>query len=36
MDKYTSFQSMANYTGVGYAFERNGDLKMRKSITSIH
>lgn len=30
MDKYTSFQSMANYTGVGYAFERNGDFENAK------
>lgn len=27
LDQYTSFQSFANYTGVAYAFERNGDFK---------
>ncbi len=30
LDKYTSFQSFANYTGVAYAFERNGDFKNAK------
>lgn len=30
LDKYTSFQSMANYTGVAYAFERNGDFENAK------
>lgn len=30
MDKYISFQSIANYTGVAYAFERNGDFQNAK------
>lgn len=30
MSKYTSFRTMANYTGVAYAFERNGDFTNAK------
>jgi len=30
MDKYSSFRTLANYTGVGYAFERNGDFNNAK------
>jgi len=26
LDKYSSFRSFANYTGIAYAFERNGDF----------
>jgi len=27
LDTYTSFRTMANYTGIAYAFERNGDFE---------
>ncbi len=27
LDKYSSFRSFANYTGIAYAFERNGDFE---------
>lgn len=30
LDKYTSFRSFANYTGIAYAFERNGDFTNAK------
>lgn len=30
LKKYTSFQSFANYTGIAYAFERNGDFTNAK------
>lgn len=30
LSKYTSFQSMPNYTGVAYAYERNGDFTNAK------
>ena len=30
LEKYSSFQSFANYTGIAYAFERNGDFDNAK------
>ncbi|MBL7729818.1 MAG: CHAT domain-containing protein [Chitinophagaceae bacterium] len=30
LEKYTSYRSLANYTGVAYAFERNGDFDNAK------
>lgn len=30
LDKYKSFQNYANYTGIAYAFERNGDFTNAK------
>lgn len=30
LEQYTSFQNFPNYTGIAYAFERNGDFKNAK------
>jgi tetratricopeptide (TPR) repeat protein len=30
LDQYSSFRSFANYTGIAYAFERNGDFENAK------